>query len=67
MPFKFYHGKTGRVFNVTKRAVGVIVNKPIRYCLVILEYERVKSTHEFGNKKGERKITVQINCNPTRT
>ena len=25
MPHKFYHGKTGRVFNVTKRAVGVIV------------------------------------------
>ncbi|XP_055333359.1 60S ribosomal protein L21-like [Paramacrobiotus metropolitanus] len=30
MPFKFYHGKTGRVFNVTKRAVGVIVNKRVR-------------------------------------
>ncbi|XP_074595656.1 ribosomal protein L21 [Brevipalpus obovatus] len=30
MPFKFYHGKTGRVFNVTKHAVGVIVNKRVR-------------------------------------
>ncbi|XP_064404569.1 large ribosomal subunit protein eL21-like [Halichondria panicea] len=30
MPYKFYHGKTGRVYNVTKRAVGVIVNKPLR-------------------------------------
>ncbi|RLN76173.1 hypothetical protein BBJ28_00002154 [Nothophytophthora sp. Chile5] len=27
MPHKFYHGRTGRVFNVTKRAVGVRVNK----------------------------------------
>merc|ERR1712196_399874 len=27
MPYKFYHGKTGRVWNVTKRAVGVEVNK----------------------------------------
>ena len=27
MPHKFYHGKTGRVFNVTAQAVGVIVNK----------------------------------------
>ena len=27
MPFKFYHGKTGRVFNVTASSVGVIVNK----------------------------------------
>ncbi|KAI1289376.1 60S ribosomal protein L21 [Halotydeus destructor] len=30
MPFKFYHGRTGRVFNVTQHAVGVIVNKRVR-------------------------------------
>ena len=30
MPHKIYHGKTGRVYNVTKRAVGVIVNKRVR-------------------------------------
>lgn len=30
MPHKFYHGKTGKVFNVTKRALGVIVNKQVR-------------------------------------
>ncbi|KAI8761489.1 60S ribosomal protein L21 [Biomphalaria glabrata] len=29
MPHKFYHGKTGRVFNVTPHAVGVIVNKQL--------------------------------------
>merc|ERR1711921_12948 len=29
MPYKYYHGKTGRVFNVTRRAVGVIVNKRV--------------------------------------
>merc|ERR1712032_1201161 len=29
MPHKFYHGKTGRVFNVTAHAVGVIVNKMV--------------------------------------
>ena len=29
MPHKFYHGKTGRVFNVTKHAIGVIVNKRV--------------------------------------
>merc|ERR1712216_673708 len=29
MPHKFYHGRTGRVFNVTPHAVGVIVNKKI--------------------------------------
>ena len=27
MPHKYYHGKTGRVFNVTAHAVGIIVNK----------------------------------------
>ena len=27
MPHKFYHGKTGQVFNVTAQAIGVIVNK----------------------------------------
>ena len=30
MPHKAYHGKTGRVFNVTKHAVGVIVNKQVK-------------------------------------
>merc|ERR1712071_359790 len=30
MPHKFYHGKTGRVFNVTQHAVGIIVNKQLR-------------------------------------
>ena len=27
MPFKFYHGRTGRVFNVTRRALGIVVTK----------------------------------------
>ncbi|XP_018329974.1 60S ribosomal protein L21-like [Agrilus planipennis] len=30
MPHKVYHGKTGRVFNVTAHALGVIVNKRVR-------------------------------------
>lgn len=29
MPHKFYHGKTGRVWNVTKRAVGVETLKQV--------------------------------------
>lgn len=29
IPFKFYHGKTGKVFDVTKHALGVIVNKRV--------------------------------------
>lgn len=34
MPHKFYHGRTGRVWNVTKRAVGVEVNKQVCNCLI---------------------------------
>ena len=30
MPHKVYHGKTGRVFNVSRRAVGVVLNKRIK-------------------------------------
>ncbi|XP_034245320.1 60S ribosomal protein L21 [Thrips palmi] len=30
LPHKSYHGRTGRVFNVTKHALGVIVNKRVR-------------------------------------
>lgn len=29
MPHKFYHGKTGVVWNVTRRAIGVTVNKRV--------------------------------------
>ena len=30
MPHMYYHGKTGKIFNVNPRSVGVIVTKPIR-------------------------------------
>ncbi|CAN0312151.1 unnamed protein product [Ectocarpus fasciculatus] len=29
MPFKYYHGRTGIVFNVTKTSLGVRVNKQV--------------------------------------
>jgi ribosomal protein L21E len=29
MPHKFYHGRTGFVYNVSQRAVGLIVNKVV--------------------------------------
>lgn len=34
MPHKSYHGKTGHVYNVTKHAVGVIVNKRVGYVVL---------------------------------
>lgn len=30
MPYKFYHGRTGRVFNINPNSVGVLVNKQVR-------------------------------------
>ncbi|XP_002736988.1 large ribosomal subunit protein eL21-like [Saccoglossus kowalevskii] len=30
MPHKVYHGKTGKVYNVTQHAVGIIANKQVR-------------------------------------
>ncbi len=48
MPHKVYHGKTGVVYNVTKSAVGVIVNKRVgnRYIekRVNLRVEHVKKS-----------------------
>ena len=34
MPYKFYHGRTGVVFNVTKSSVGVEVMKPVKHRLL---------------------------------
>uniref|UniRef100_A0A7N5JKG1 60S ribosomal protein L21 n=1 Tax=Ailuropoda melanoleuca TaxID=9646 RepID=A0A7N5JKG1_AILME len=30
MPHKCYHGKAGRVYNVTQHAVGIVVNKQVK-------------------------------------
>jgi large subunit ribosomal protein L21e len=29
MPYKYYHGRTGKVWNITPRAIGVVVNKRV--------------------------------------
>jgi large subunit ribosomal protein L21e len=34
MPYKYYHGRTGRVFNVNPRSIGVLVNKQVRNRLI---------------------------------
>eukprot|EP00891_Asterochloris_glomerata_P001566 jgi/Astpho2/1566/Aster-05435 len=34
MPHKVYHGRTGRVWNVTKRAIGVEVNKQVGHRII---------------------------------
>lgn len=45
MPHKFYHGRTGRVWNVTKRAIGVEVNKQV---YIILLLYKVLISVSFG-------------------
>ncbi|KAF9680738.1 hypothetical protein SADUNF_Sadunf06G0152700 [Salix dunnii] len=55
MPHKFYHGRTGRVWNVTKRAIGVEVNKQaftyrldlyrqLAFCLILVSCVNLKET-----------------------
>lgn len=72
MPHKFYHGKTGRVMNVLKRAVQVQVNKRVRQRLIekkiMLRIEHVKPARyaEGQRKKVERienlkKLSKQYN------
>ncbi|KAL1959642.1 hypothetical protein VTO42DRAFT_1677 [Malbranchea cinnamomea] len=60
MPHKFYHGKTGVVYNVTKSAVGVIIYKRVgnRYMekRVNVRIEHVnhsRSREEFLNRVKE--------------
>lgn len=35
MPFKHYHGRTGIVYNVTPRALGVMVNKEVNGKIIV--------------------------------
>eukprot|EP00293_Proteomonas_sulcata_P017166 CAMPEP_0184310662 /NCGR_PEP_ID=MMETSP1049-20130417/32970_1 /TAXON_ID=77928 /ORGANISM="Proteomonas sulcata, Strain CCMP704" /LENGTH=141 /DNA_ID=CAMNT_0026625127 /DNA_START=120 /DNA_END=545 /DNA_ORIENTATION=- len=30
MPYRYYHGRTGKVWNITKSAIGVMVNKRVK-------------------------------------
>eukprot|EP01013_Petalomonas_cantuscygni_P027850 TRINITY_DN510_c0_g1_i1.p1 TRINITY_DN510_c0_g1~~TRINITY_DN510_c0_g1_i1.p1 ORF type:complete len:161 (+),score=31.09 TRINITY_DN510_c0_g1_i1:51-533(+) len=45
LPHKFYHGRTGRVFNVTPRGVGVIINKVVKTGKVMQKRICVRSVH----------------------
>eukprot|EP00002_Diphylleia_rotans_P006553 TRINITY_DN15918_c0_g1_i1.p2 TRINITY_DN15918_c0_g1~~TRINITY_DN15918_c0_g1_i1.p2 ORF type:complete len:163 (+),score=24.12 TRINITY_DN15918_c0_g1_i1:116-604(+) len=49
LPHKYYHGRTGRVWNVTKRAVGVEVMKTVGNRLIKkrlhVRIEHVKKSH----------------------
>ncbi|XP_062109738.1 large ribosomal subunit protein eL21x/eL21w-like [Humulus lupulus] len=58
MPHKFYHGRTGRVWNITKRAIGVEVNKQVgnrilkkRIHVRVEHVQPSRCTEEFKNRK----------------
>ena len=74
MPHKSYHGKTGRVFNVSKQAVGVVVNKRVKGKIlpkrISVRIEHVKHSqcrkdfldrvHTNEVKKREQKVTGKL-------
>uniref|UniRef100_A0A8C6QNV5 Large ribosomal subunit protein eL21 n=1 Tax=Nannospalax galili TaxID=1026970 RepID=A0A8C6QNV5_NANGA len=62
MPHKCYHGKTGRVYNVTQHAVGIVVNKQVkgkilakRINMCIEHINFLKCVKENDQKKKEAK------------
>ncbi|XP_062093492.1 large ribosomal subunit protein eL21x/eL21w-like [Humulus lupulus] len=58
MPHKFYHVRTGRVWNITKHAIGVEINKQVRRCIIkkrihvrVVHVQPSRCTEEFRNRK----------------
>ncbi|OVA06851.1 Ribosomal protein L21e [Macleaya cordata] len=50
MPHKFYHGRTGKVWNVTKRAIDVEVNK---------QFRGKRPSSSFSVKKNSMQLTCK--------
>merc|ERR1712070_382895 len=63
MPHKFYHGKTGRVFNVTAHAVGFVVNKHVNGRIIPkrihVRIEHVRKSRSMINSKSKPKLKVR--------
>eukprot|EP00180_Rhodochaete_pulchella_P001524 Plantae.Rhodophyta-Rhodochaete_pulchella.ctg2339.p1 GENE.Plantae.Rhodophyta-Rhodochaete_pulchella.ctg2339~~Plantae.Rhodophyta-Rhodochaete_pulchella.ctg2339.p1 ORF type:complete len:186 (+),score=28.75 Plantae.Rhodophyta-Rhodochaete_pulchella.ctg2339:81-560(+) len=53
MPYKFYHGKTGRVFNISRAAVGVEVNKQVGNRIIAKRFH-VRVEHVRKSKCAEK-------------
>jgi len=56
MPHKYYHGRTGVVFNVTKTSVGVEVLKPVKHRLIL---KRINVRIEHVSPSRSRENFVQ--------
>merc|ERR1719336_2764291 len=35
MPYRYYHGRTGKIFHVVNRAVGILINKRVRHRIMV--------------------------------
>merc|ERR1712182_91900 len=78
MPYNFYHGKTGVVFNVTKTAVGVEVTKVVGNRQLRIEHVRKSRCNEHflkrvkendvikqeAKKKGEKAVVKRVPPGP---
>merc|ERR1712072_1360431 len=56
MPHKFYHGRTGRVCNITKHAVGVKVNK-VHRGKILSKMVHVRVEHVIPSRCREEFLT----------
>ena len=69
MPHKFYHGRTGKVFDISPNSIGVIINKQVRNRIVEkrihvrVEHLRI-STCNDNFKKHVRDVEKEKRDNP---
>ena len=69
MPHKFYHGRTGRVFDISPNSIGVIINKQVRNRIVEkkihvrVEHLRI-STCNANFKKHVKEVEKEKRENP---
>ena len=69
MPHKFYHGRTGKVFDISPNSIGVIVNKQVRNRIVEkrihVRVEHLKiSTCNANFKKHVKEVEKRKRDNP---
>lgn len=52
MPFRYYHGRTGRIFTITRRGVGVVVAKRVRQRILNKRiYVRLEHVHPSRSRE----------------
>jgi len=71
MPHKFYHGRTGKVWNISKRAVGVEINKVHRQRQIVkrihVRVEHVRPSKSQSGHLARVKANEEIKANAKKT